>query len=427
MRYALNDFPPPAAFFLYGLQWWIAALPSVAILGAVVARLHFADAAAQIWYMQKLLVILGSATVVQVLAGHRLPLVIGPASTLLVGVLASAAAGVDALYSAIFLGGVLLAVAGFSGLLARLRVFFTPRIVAVVLILIAFTLSPTILRLIGEGSGGAFPLCFAFATVFALAFLNEALKGIGKSLTVPIGMVGGTLVFSFFQGVPERFSLPSGPTPFAWTIDFSFHPGTLLAFFFCFLALTVNEFGSIEAVGRMLRADGMENRARRGVGFAGLANAVSGWFGVLGPVDFSLSAGLITATGCASRFVLVPAGAGLALCGLFPGFVTVLGVVPGPVMGALLLYLMAAQLASGLMMLAAGKSVTDFTSGLVVALPLMVGLLISFAPPDVIAAFPEMLRPVIGNGFVMGCLAVIVLEHGIFRNSGTPPHTPQGA
>ncbi len=416
MRYGLNDFPPPMAFLLYGLQWWIVTLPSVAILGAVVAHLHFTDAAEQVWYMQKLLVVLGAATVVQILAGHRLPLVIGPASTLLVGVLASAAVGIDALYTAIFLGGIVLAIAGFSGLLTHLRVFFTPRIVAVVLILIAFTLSPAILRLISAGpEHGAFSFCFAFATVFALVCINHILKGVFKSLTVPIGMVGGTLAFCFFQGVPESVSAPLGPAALSWTISFSFHPGTLLAFFFCFLALTVNEFGSIEAVGRMLDADGMETRARRGVGFTGLANAVSGCLGVIGPVDFSLSAGVIAATGCASRFVLVPAGIGLALCGAFPGFVMVLGAIPGPVMGALLLYLMAAQLAGGLLMLVTEKGVADFTSGMTAGLPLMLGLIISFAPADVFAPFPEVIRPVISNGFVMGCLAVILLEHGIFK------------
>ncbi|SBW02814.1 conserved membrane hypothetical protein [uncultured delta proteobacterium] len=421
MRYGLNDFPPPLAFFLYGVQWWIVTLPSVVILGAVVTRLHFTDVAAQVWYLQKLLAVLGTATVVQVLIGHRLPLVIGPASTLLVGILASIAVGVDALYTAIFLGGILLAVAGFSGMLAYVRVFFTPRIVAVVLVLIAFTLSPTILRLIGEGAGGGiFPFCFAFVTVFALLCINDILKGVFKSLTVLIGLIGGTLAFCFFRGVPAGFSAPLGSTAaFSWTISPEFHPGTLLAFVFCFLALTVNELGSIEAVGQMLNADGMDSRTRRGVGFAGLANAVSGGLGVIGPVDFSLSAGLITATGCASRFALIPAGAGLALCAFFPKFVMILGAIPGPVMGALLLYLMAAQLASGLIMLAAGKGVTDFTSGMTVGLPLMVGIIISFAPASIFNAFPEMLRPVIGNGFVMGTLAVIILEHGIFRKRQT--------
>ena len=422
MKYGVNDIPPGVPLLLYGLQWWVVTLPCVVIMGVVTARLHYADAAAQIWYIRKLFAVMGVATTVQVLAGHRLPLVIGPASTLLVGLIASLASGVDALYTAILLGGAVLAVAGFANLLAKLRYFFTPRIVAVVLILIAFTLSPTILRLIagdGGGAGDAFTLCFALGMVFALVIINDKLKGAAKSLTVLIGMAGGTLAYCLVRGVPA-LSLPvDGGGPLPWTISPAFDPGTLLAFVFCFLALTINELGSIEAVGQMLKADGMQGRIRRGVGLTGVANMASGSLGVIGPVDFSLSAGVIAATGCASRFTLVPAGIGLAACAFSPTFVAVLGAIPGPVMGALLLYLMATQLSSGLSMLVAEKGVTDFSSGVIVGLPLMIGLVVAFTPVPVFGAFPEMLRPVIGNGFVMGTLAVIILEHGVFRLKGS--------
>lgn len=416
MKYGINDKPPLIPFLLYGLQWWVVSLPCVVIMGVVVARLHYTDAAAQIWYMRKLFAVMGAATVFQVLVGHRLPLVIGPAATLLVGLLTSLAAGVDALYTAIFLGGAALTIAGIAGFFTRLRVFFTPRIVAVVLILIAFTLSPTILRLIeGQGRGDAFPLCFALGMVFTLVVVNDKLKGAAKSLTVLIGMLGGTAIFCLFKGFPELPALAAGTAPLPWFIGFEAHPGTLLAFIFCFLALTINELGSIEAVGQTLKAEGMAGRIRRGVGLTGLANMASGSLGVIGPVDFSLSTGVIAATGCASRFTLVPAGLGLFACAFSSTFVAVLAAIPGPVMGALLLYLMATQLASGLAMLVSEKGVTDFSSGVIVGLPLMIGLVIAFSPSGVFDAFPDVLRPVIGNGFVMGTLTVIVLEHAVFR------------
>lgn len=423
MKYGLDDIPPRGALLLYGLQWWVVTLPCVIITGVVTARLHYADLPAQVWYIRKLFAVMGAATVIQILFGHRLPLVIGPASVLLVGIIATLSSGVGALYTAIFCGGALLAFAGFANLLATVRRFFTPRIVAVVLILIAFTLSPTILRLIttnaGGGGGGAFSLCFALVMVFALALINETLKGVAKSLTVLIGMAGGGVAYCLFQGFP---SLPAcsavGMAKYSWFISPVFEPGTLLAFAFCFLALTINEMGSVEAVGQMLKADTMDRRIRRGVGVTGLANMASGSLGVIGPVDFSLSAGLIAATGCASRYALLPAGLGLMVCALFPSFIMILGAIPGPVMGALLLYLMATQLSSGLSMLVSSRGVTDFPTGLVVGLPLMLGLMIAFAPAAVFDAFPQMLRPVIGNGFVMGTLSVIVMEHVMFRNAG---------
>jgi xanthine/uracil permease len=325
------------------------------------------------------------------------------------------------LYTGVFLGGAVLALAGFSKLLVRLRSFFTPRIVAVILVLIVFTLSPVILRLTTGEGGGAPAVCFALIMLCALVLINEKLKGAFKSLTVLIGLAGGALAFGLLQGELFPASLSAGDyASFPWDqlsrgISFKFDPGVLLAFIFCFLALAVNEIGSIEAVGRMVKAGGMDGRLRRGTGITGLANMASGLLGVIGPVDYSLSAGVIAATGCASRLTFVPAGLGLLACAFFPQLILALTLIPGPVMGALLLYIMVSQLAGGLALLVAEKGVTDFSSGLTVALPLMLGLFIAFVPPELFSSFPGMLRPLIGNGFVMGALAVIILEHGIFR------------
>lgn len=421
MKYGLEEKPPPLAFFLYGVQWWVVTLPSVVIVGVLAARMHYTDIAAQTWFMQKLFAVMGTATVLQVLWGHRLPLVIGPASALLVGLVASSASGIDALYSSIFLGGVLLTLAGFGGALSRLRVFFTSRIIAVTLVLIALTLAPAILGLIFSGPADRFAqhASFAAASVFLLVFINEKLPGAAKSLTVLIGMAGGTAAYFFFWGVP---TIPSWSEPLSkpWFISPVLEPGTLLAFVFCFLALAVNELGSIESIGRMLQAENMDQRIRRGSGVAGLANMASGALGVIGPVDFSMSAGIMAATGCASRLTLIPAGAGLAACAFFPQAVVWLNAIPQPVMGALFIYLMASQLASGLTLLTTSKGVTDFSNAVTVALPLMLGLLVAFAPAEAFSGFPDVLRPVIGNGFVMGVIAVIFLEHGIFANHKQP-------
>lgn len=418
MRYGLDDRPKLGPLMLYGLQWWVVLLPCVVIMGVVVARMHHADAAAQALYMRKLFALMGVATIAQVFVGHRLPLVVGPASTLLVGITAAVSVSAEAVYTAILAGGFCLAVAAYSGLLTRLRFFFTPRIIAVILILIAFTLTPTILHLVFSGSGRPlFHLSFAVLMVFALVLCNTLLPGVWKSLTVIFGVAGGALVYFLVMGLPPPPAWEQGaPQPFLLT-GLELHAGTLVSFLFCFLALTINELGSIEAIGHLLEVPDMDKRIRDGSGMQGLANMAAGGLGVIGPVDFSLSAGIIAATGCASRYTLVPAGAGLIACALSPQLVALLARIPSPVMGALMLYLMASQLSSGLTMLVRERGVTDFNSGIIVGLPLMIGLVIAFAPAAVIDALPDMLRSIAGNGFVMGTIAVIVLEHVVFRKT----------
>ena len=419
MKYELNDKPGILPMLMYGLQWWIVSLPCVVIMGIIVSQLHYTDVAEQTFYLQKLFGIMGIAMIVQVLWGHRLPLIIGPASVLLIGILSTVSSGIPAVYTGIMVGGLVLTVLAYSGLLGKLQFVFTPRIVTVILILIAFTLTPVILKLVlGDAVHTLFNLFFTLVMVLALVIGNKLLRGIWKSTTVLWGIVGGVLVYYGVFGFPTLVSTGAGIIPEQATVfnfPLNFEAGTILAFLFCYIALIVNELGSIQAVGHMLQADQMDKRTTRGVGIVGVTNVLSGLFGVIGPVDYSMSPGVISATGCASRYTLLPAGAGLILCAFFPSVVGMLVTIPGVVMGAILLYLMATQLAAGLQMLVREKAITDFDSGVVVGLPLMVALLLSFAPEGVLNLIPSLFKPIVGNGFVMGVITVLIMEHLIFK------------
>ena len=419
MKYELNDKPGILPMLMYGLQWWIVSLPCVVIMGIIVSQLHYTDVAEQTFYLQKLFGIMGIAMIVQVLWGHRLPLIIGPASVLLIGILSTVSSGIPAVYTGIMVGGLVLTVLAYSGLSGKLQFVFTPRIVTVILILIAFTLTPVILKLVlGDAVHALFNLFFTLVMVLALVIGNKLLRGIWKSTTVLWGIVGGVLVYYGVFGFPMLPSTEAGIIPEQATVfnfPLNFEAGTILAFLFCYIALIVNELGSIQAVGHMLQADQMDQRTTRGVGIVGVTNVLSGLFGVIGPVDYSMSPGVISATGCASRYTLLPAGAGLILCAFFPSVVGMLVTIPGVVMGAILLYLMATQLAAGLQMLVREKAITDFDSGVVVGLPLMVALLLSFAPEGVLNLIPSLFKPIVGNGFVMGVITVLIMEHLIFK------------
>ena len=419
MKYELNDKPGILPMLMYGLQWWIVSLPCVVIMGIIVSQLHYTDVAEQTFYLQKLFGVIGIAMIVQVLWGHRLPLIIGPASVLLIGILSTVSSGISAVYTGIMVGGLILTILAYSGLLGRLQFVFTPRIVTVILILIAFTLTSVILKLVlGDAVRALFNMFFTLVMVLALVIGNKLLRGIWKSTTVLWGIVGGVLVYYGVFGLPM---LPSTGVEIileqATVLNFplNFEAGTILAFLFCYIALIVNELGSIQAVGHMLQADHMDRRTTRGVGIVGVVNMLSGLFGVIGPVDYSMSPGVISATGCASRYTLLPAGVGLILCAFFPSVVGMLVTIPGVVMGAILLYLMATQLAAGLQMLVREKAITDFDSGVVVGLPLMVALLLSFAPEKVLNLIPYLFKPIVGNGFVMGVITVLIMEHLIFK------------
>ena len=136
---------------------------------------------------------------------------------------------------------------------------------------------------------------------------------------------------------------------------------------------------------------------------------------MIGPIDYSMSPGVIAATQCASRYPLVLAGLLLVLCSWVPDIIGFMTLIPAVVMGAALLYVMSAQLAASLQMLVREKGVVDFYSGVTIAFPVMLSILIAFLPPEVVAQIPAMARPIAGNGFIMGCIVVLLLEHTLNR------------
>ena len=416
-KYSLNDRPRAAAMVMYAVQWLLIAVP-VVLTSAFVARLQYDTLAEQTLYTQKLFAVMGLTMIVQSLWGHRLPLVAGPAAVLLVGVMASISSSPEVIYTSIAVGGALVALLATTGWIKKLQPLFTPRISIVMMALIAFTIVPVFLRLI-FADAEHYGLSFVMALVLSIAMVvaNNRLRGMWKSAVVLIALVVGSAAYFAFAGLP---SLEGATAAGAGRLCITpkFDVGVIVAFLICYIALLINELGSVQSVSAYVEADNVPKRSTRGVALTGVMNVVAGAMGVLGPVDYTLSPGVIAATGCASRYPLVLTGVGLVICALFPQLVAVLSAIPSPVMGVVLLYLMAAQVAAAFQMSGTMSAARDFNGALTIGLPIMLALVVAFLPAEVSAALPAVLRPIVGNGFVMGVIVVLVMEHVIFRKRG---------
>lgn len=421
LKYGIDDRMGPVPLLMYGVQWLLVSIPFAVIVGGIAARSHYAgDADLQTFYLQKMLIILGVSTVIQVLWGHKLPLIMGPADIMLVGVLSALPAGIESIYTSLMIGGALITVASFSGILGKAQKLFTTRVVVTILFLISFSLTPAISDLIYAGEGHPqIKLAFALVTALAMFTASRLLPGIWKSMTVLLGMLIGTGVYFAVFGLPET---PTVTSFFGFQAEglilssFHFNIGTILAFLICYVALFVNELSSVEAAGQLFNADNMEKRTGRAMRIFGLSNMTSSMGGVLGSVDYTISLGVISATGCASRYPIIPAGIGLAVFALFPQAIVMMTLVPGVIMAAVLLYLLTAIIGSGFSLLARENAITNFDSGLIIGLPLMVAIIAAFTPEEVILHSPEVLRPIVGNAFVISTVLAMLLEHVLLKD-----------
>ena len=417
LKYGIDDSPKFGHLMLYSLQWFVLAL------AVVVTSLFIATGspAERVLYAQKVFALIGVATIVQVLWGHRLPIIAGPASVLLVGIITTLAAqgehtNINTIYTAILIGGAVTLLLTAGKLLERIQRIFTPRIVVVIMMLIAFTLGTTIKNLIfpaGDEERHIFGLWFTLLGIPAMVVAANMMRGVAKSLVVPIALIVGYItyyaIYGGFTEVAQQFSESDGALllpriEFDWSI--------IAAFMICYIALIINDVSSVQSLGGMLSTPDSDKRSRRGLAVTGIFNIVAGGLGVIGPVNYSMSPGVIASSSCASRYALIPAGLGLIICAFVPQLIAITSAIPSTVIGVILLYLMGTHVAASLHTLIESGSTHSFNDCLIVGLPIMISLIFSIIPMNII---PTLLRPIIGNGFIMGVILVMLLEHVIFR------------
>lgn len=422
MKYGLEDRPPAGENLIYGLEWLAVTIPAVIILGKILGGMS-GNPAAELLYMQKLFAVTAVSLLLQIFAGHRLPLVIGPATVLLIGILASQGSAAEAVYSSILICGLLLSILAASGLFAYLRRLFTPRIVAVILLLVAFTMLPTILRLITSSYGNisaAVNLGFAFIFILLMFAGQRWFRGLWKSTLIFWAILAGSLAYYLVNPAwLQSLSASHYPLIKGFFSQLTTHviidPGLITAFLLCFLGLAINDLGSIQSVGLVLDAPAMPRRITRGIASTGLSNALAGFMGVIGPVNFSFSPGIIASTGCAARSALIPAGISMLALAFLPRVLFYLSFIPPVVIGCVLLFIMCTQVAAGLATAFSAMQQPYFDNALLIGLPILSGIMVAFLPAEIVSAFPVKLRPILSNGFVIGVLISLLLEHVIFR------------
>ena len=127
---------------------------------------------------------------------------------------------------------------------------------------------------------------------------------------------------------------------------------------------------------------------------------------------------MIFSTHCASRYTLIPTAILLFLLSFSPAATGVIGIVPSVIIGSVLLYILCFQVGAGIVLVSKSEGGFEVETGLVIGLPLLLGTMVAFLPAGVIDTFPVTLRPLLGNGFVIGIFTAFFLEGVVFRKKG---------
>jgi uracil permease len=427
--YQIDERLPVRLGAAYGLQWAFIAFPSAVIAARLCGDALNFNVQQGLRFLQFTVFTTGLFTFLQTLWGHRYPLLEGPSTALILTFILLAPFGLPAIQGGMAVGGTLLILTVLSGQLKRLIRLFTPNVIGVILMLIALGLLPALLRLL-TGVDAARPhgepiiMLISLVLVLLMATLSYRLKGFWKTISILMGMAGGSLLFyllgrldfQHLSGAPW-FSLPArwtAPVPTVyWT--------PAVAFGCTYLAVIVNSLGSLQGIAAITDKKRLPDATKRGILMNGAAGIVCGFLGVVGTVSYGMSPGVILMNRVASRYALTYCGAVLLTAAFLPKLAALLSLVPSAVVGATLCVAMGGQVGAGISIISS-KPLTP-RDYFVVGLPVLLGTASGFYPPGLFSTLPGLSRVFLGNSLIAGIAAVLVLEHVLCREKALSEKT----
>ena len=384
-----------------GIQHVLAMFAGNITVPIIVAGVFGQTPEQKIFLIQMALFVAGVATIIQTVGykeiGARLPIVQGTSFAFIPIMLPFKAAGLGAVFTAAFIGGIFQIFIG--KVLKPIRHLFPPLVTGIVVLMIGFSLLKV--GFMYAGGGGWLmnnkPEIFAnanhltvAASVFIVAiFFNLRGKGMASAASILIGIVAGFIVAAAL-GMVNYGKIASAawfafPMPLQYGIDFV--PGAIILMLFMSVVTTIETIGDISAttMGGAKR-EATDKEISGGIMADGVGTAFGAIFNAMPNTSYSQNAGLVAFTGVVSRHVGTIAGIVLVLMGLFPKLGGIIAAMPESVIGGAAIIMFGMILAAGIKLIS--RAEMDQRNLLILALSLSFGIGMSLLP-DFVKNIPD--------------------------------------
>ena len=422
IRYEPDERPPHTLAFGLGFQAALLCLGGVVLTPAIVIRAAGQSETYLSWAIFMAVVVSGISTILQAVrigrfgAGHVL--IMGTSGAFIAVCVTALTEGGPALLATLIVASAL-----FQFLLAArlslLRRIITPVVSGTVIALIAVTIVPIVFDMLDDlpanAPAGAAPACAA-ATVGAIAALALRATGAWRLWAPMIGIGVGCVVAALF-GVYDTDRVAAaawvGTPTNAWPgFDVRFDARFwLLLPAFVFVTLV----GAIETIGDSVAIQRVSWRTPRATDFRtvqgavnadGMGNLLSGLTGTVPNTTYSSSLPLAELTGVGARNVGVAIGLVFIGLAFLPKVTALLLAIPGPVVAAYLLVLLALLFIQGMKLVV--QDGVDYRKSIIAGLAFWIGL--GFQNQLIFAEqLGETWGGLLGNGMTAGGLTAMVL------------------
>ena len=408
-----------------GIQHVLAMFAGNITVPIIVAGVFGQTPEQKIFLIQMALFVAGVATIIQTVGykeiGARLPIVQGTSFAFIPIMLPFKAAGLGAVFTAAFIGGIFQIFIG--KVLKPIRHLFPPLVTGIVVLMIGFSLLKV--GFMYAGGGGWLmnnkPEIFAnanhltvAASVFIVAiFFNLRGKGMASAASILIGIVAGFIVAAALgmvnYGKIASASWFAFPMPLQYGIDFV--PGAIILMLFMSVVTTIETIGDISAttMGGAKR-EATDKEISGGIMADGVGTAFGAIFNAMPNTSYSQNAGLVAFTGVVSRHVGTIAGIVLVLMGLFPKLGGIIAAMPESVIGGAAIIMFGMIVAAGIKLISVAE--TDQRILLILALSLSFGIGMSLLP-DFVKNIPDFgisLKLLLTTGLIPAGLLAFVLN-----------------
>ena len=346
-----------------GIQHVLAMFAGNITVPIIVAGVFGQTPEQKIFLIQMALFVAGVATIIQTVGykeiGARLPIVQGTSFAFIPIMLPFKAAGLGAVFTAAFIGGIFQIFIG--KVLKPIRHLFPPLVTGIVVLMIGFSLLKVGFMYAGGGGwlmnnkpeifANANHLTVAFTVFIVAIFFNLRGKGMASAASILIGIVAGFIVAAAL-GMVNYGKIASAawfafPMPLQYGIDFV--PGAIILMLFMSVVTTIETIGDISAttMGGAKR-EATDKEISGGIMADGVGTAFGAIFNAMPNTSYSQNAGLVAFTGVVSRHVGTIAGIVLVLMGLFPKLGGIIAAMPESVIGGAAIIMFGMIVAAGI-------------------------------------------------------------------------------
>jgi len=408
-----------------GIQHVLAMFAGNITVPIIIASIFGQTTEQKIFLIQMALFVSGVATIIQTVGygriGSRLPIIQGTSFAFIPVMAPFAKAGLGAVFTAAFIGGLFQMWIG--KILKPIRHMFPPLVTGIVVLMIGISLLKVGFMYAGGGAwlmnnkpeifGNFSHLFLAFTVLIVALVVNQKAKGTLSSASILIGMVVGYII-AIPMGMINFDKITSAswfalPMPLKYGIDFV--PGAIILMLFMAIVTTIETIGDISAttMGGANR-EATDKELSGGIMADGLGTAFGSIFNAMPNTSYSQNAGLVAFTKVISRHVGTVAGVILILLGLFPKLGGIIAAMPESIIGGAAIIMFGLITAAGIKLIA--QSEMNQRNLLILALSLSFGIGMSLLPQFTahIPDFGISLKLLLTTGLIPAGLLAFVLN-----------------